>query len=208
MKKNLLFLLLYFMSNTFFAQDFHVGLRLGLNYNSYNLKNNKLDTWRIYSRGQTNFEAGVKAEVIFNDKFGASTGLIYTDLGDSFFLGVDLSSYERTYHTYYIQLPILGEYLLSEKLHFFAGPQIYLLTSAKAETIHIVGANKETTNEDLTKDFKPVLTAMTIGMSYQFDNKIFLQAGFYTTLGYIDHDQGNGQWHMSGVSFSAGYFIF
>jgi len=85
MKKNLLFLLLYFMSNTFFAQDFHVGLRLGLNYNSYNLKNNKLDTWRIYSRGQTNFEAGVKAEAIFNDKFGASTGLIYTDLGDSFF---------------------------------------------------------------------------------------------------------------------------
>lgn len=208
MKKNLLFLLLFLMSNIFFAQDFHIGFRLGLNYNSYNLKNYKLDTWRIYSRGQTNFEAGIKADVIFSDKFGASTGLIYADLGDSFFLGVDLSSYERTYHTYYIQVPILGKYLLSEKLHFFVGPQIYLLSSVKAKSIHIVGTHKEITNEDLTKKFKPLLTGMTVGMSYQFDNRIFLQAGFYTTFGYIDYDQGNGQWHMSGVNFSVGYFVF
>ncbi len=207
MKKTFLFSLFFLGISTLFAQDFHIGFRLGLNYNSYNLKNHELDTWRNYSRGQSNFEGGVKLELIFNEKLGASTGLIYTDLGDSFFLGVDLSSYERTYHTNYIQLPLLGKYLLSEKLHFFAGPQIYILTSSKAKSIHIVGTHKETTNEDLTKEFKPVLTAMTIGMSYQFDNKIFLQAAFYTTFGYIDFDQGNGQWHMSGVNFSVGYFI-
>ncbi len=89
------------------AQNFHFGAKVGLNFADI--------TGDIDFDGRTSFHIGAVAELGVADKFAIQPELIYSSQG------ADLGSFDTNID--YLNLPILGEYKVSENLSLQLGPQ-------------------------------------------------------------------------------------
>ena len=203
MKKNLIFILLFFTVWQGYSQSLNYGFGLGLNNSGFVIKNVPEQNPE-YKPG---FQFNTMLKYNFNDKFGvriepglANRGTIFTS-----------SDYPDTkINLSYLILPVAANYTLFDNFSIFIGPECSYRISAKGKT------------DDSSSDIKPIYDSkidvgVIAGFSYQLFDK--LEMGFRYNRGFIStikdfmftDEYGNSQGKASllnqGFTLSIAYII-
>ena len=162
-----------------FAQGFGWGVKAGLNVSGMN--NTGLDS-------KTGLTAGVFVDYRFNDWIGMSADLLFSREGAMLKSGGD----KYIAKTNYLNLPILAKFYVLDQLAFNIGIQPGVLLSGKDTAF-------TTTNNYKSFDF-----AFPVGVSYEFFNKLILDARYNIGVANISAGEG-GKVHNNVFALTLGY---
>ncbi len=168
------------------AQKIKLGAKAGLNFSFITGDNTEdLDP-------NTDFHFGVMAEIQVSNKFSLQPELLYS--GQGFDTNIDS---EGIIALNYLNIPVLAEYYVTEKISLEAGPQIGFLLSTKGGT------------RDYKDLFKTTDFGVNFGLGYTLNNKINFSARYTLGVTDINNMDGFSDQNRHGVfQVSICYFIF
>ena len=170
-----------------FAQGFGWGVKAGLNVSGMN--NTGLDS-------KTGLTAGVFVDYRFNDWIGMSADLLFSREGAMLKSGGD----KYIAKTNYLNLPILAKFYVLDQLAFNIGIQPGVLLSGKDK----VKESGEETAFTTTNNYKSFDFAFPVGVSYEFFNKLILDARYNIGVANISAGEG-GKVHNNVFALTLGY---
>lgn len=170
-----------------FAQGFGWGVKAGLNVSGMN--NTGLDS-------KTGLTAGVFVDYRFNDWIGISADLLFSREGAMLKSGGD----KYIAKTNYLNLPILAKFYVLDQLAFNIGIQPGVLLSGKDK----VKESGEETAFTTTNNYKSFDFAFPVGVSYEFFNKLILDARYNIGVANISAGEG-GKVHNNVFALTLGY---
>jgi hypothetical protein len=149
--RNLLLAILFITATTLTvnAQDLQFGVKAGFNLS--NLSGDIEDTESL-----PGFHAGIVADFKIGEKFSIQPELLYSLEGAKFSSGAE-------WRLYYLNLPVMAKYHISETFSLEAGPQIGYLTNSD-----LSGAGSEGLEEFLEE----VSFGASLGAAFIFDINI------------------------------------
>jgi len=157
-------------------------------------------------------QLGARAFLPINDNFSVESGLGFaskgstTDFGSESDGGEVFSLEERT-RLSYLEVPILARYQFNNTgFSTFAGLQPSLLLSAKQE---VEGTGQPSVSMDVKDSFKNFDTAAVLGVGYQFNNGLQLNASYdFGLVNIVDSNtQGLGELRNRSLKLSLGYIF-
>ena len=163
--------------------SFEWGVKAGLNVSGMN--NTGLDS-------KTGLTAGVFVDYRFNDWIGMSADLLFSREGAMLKSGGD--------KTNYLNLPILAKFYVLDQLAFNIGIQPGVLLSGKDK----VKESGEETAFTTTNNYKSFDFAFPVGVSYEFFNKLILDARYNIGVANISAGEG-GKVHNNVFALTLGY---
>jgi long-subunit fatty acid transport protein len=165
------------------AQETKFGAKAGLNMSNITGDNSGDNKMKI------GFQVGVFANIGIAEQFAVQPELLYSAQGAKF----DGGSSELNY----INIPIMLQYIVAEKLRLEAGPQIGILMSAKTK-IDGVGSidSKDGTNT----------TDLGVGVGIGYDVAENINLGLRYTIGVSNiNKEGDAKNANSNLAFAIGY---
>ncbi len=167
------------------AQKVEFGAKAGLNL-AFITGDNTEDF-----KPNTDFHVGVMAEWKITNKFSLQPEIIYSGQGSD----INIES-EGRISLYYLNIPVIGKYYVTERLSLEAGPQVGYLLSTKGGTI----------------DYKDLLHTtdygVNFGVGYKLDNGLNFTARYNLGLSNINNVDGFSEKNRNGVfQLSVGYFF-
>lgn len=138
------------------------GVKVGLNVSSMS----DLDD----SNSKPGFTAGVFADYRFNDWFALSADLLYSREGTT----IKSDGYKQTMKSNYLNIPILANFYVLDKLAFKVGVQPGIFLSAKIKD-NSSGNDETVSVSDL---YKGMDFSFPIGVSYEFFNRLIVEARY------------------------------
>lgn len=145
-----------------FLRRFGFGVKVGLNVSSMS----DLDD----SNSKPGFTAGVFADYRFNDWFALSANLLYSREGTT----IKSDGYKQTMKSNYLNIPILANFYVLDKLAFKVGVQPGIFLSAKIKD-NSSGNDETVSVSDL---YKGMDFSFPIGVSYEFFNRLIVEARY------------------------------
>ncbi len=154
MKTVSLFLLLLLTTFSFRAQDYSKGIVVGLDITNVFADDNVLTYSSIVG---FNINARFGHTISYRSGFFIEPGLMGKGYLDT------RNVINTTIKSYYLQLPILFEFIPRDKLSFFVGPELGYLLKANARNLYI--------SHELTDQYDRVEVAGILGIKYQATEK-------------------------------------
>lgn len=145
-----------------FLRRFGFGVKVGLNVSSMS----DLDD----SNSKPGFTAGVFADYRFNDWFALSADLLYSREGTT----IKSDGYKLTMKSNYLNIPILANFYVLDKLAFKVGVQPSIFLSAKNKD-NSSGNDETVSVSDL---YKGMDFSFPVGVSYEFFNRLIVEARY------------------------------
>ena len=167
--------------------SFEWGVKAGLNVSGMN--NTGLDS-------KTGLTAGVFVDYRFNDWIGMSADLLFSREGAMLKSGGD----KYIAKTNYLNLPILAKFYVLDQLALNIGIQPGVLLSGKDK----VKESGEETAFTTTNNYKSFDFAFPVGVSYEFFNKLILDARYNIGVANISAGEG-GKVHNNVFALTLGY---
>ena len=127
---------------------------------------------------QLNYQAGLMMEYKFNPHFAIAPEVVFAAQGGKITRTVDLVETDCTFHTNYINVPVMLKYYVSPAFSIDFGPQVgfnvYSKMTAKGKAANV----EAEWTEDL-KDFtKTVDFGLGLGGTYNLTENAFVQARY------------------------------
>ena len=175
-----------------------------------NFTGSDVEQWgELYSKPsmKVKFHVGFYFIYPINDKLSIEPRIVYSAKGPKY-TGDDSEFDDQTFELYegtktitkqlsYLELPILVNYRVYEKIVMFAGPQIGFLITAKAKSEFSgtsQGGNTLTTDD--TEDQKDYYTSIDFGLlfgvGYELNDKIGISLSYNPGLSKIAQDEYEG----------------
>jgi hypothetical protein len=174
------------------------GAKAGLNYStlSYNLEGEDLDE-DLETPSGIGYHAGVYLKKSFSDKIGLQPELVVSmrTLSES----EDGAKYEETYT--YIDIPVMLDYNLSEKLSLQVGPQLSLLGAHKWKYTY----DGETESESSTEGLNSMNFCLAVGGTFDTGNGLNFGVRYQRGLNSIYEDIEGLTVNWNVVQLSVGY---
>ena len=191
MKKIVITLVALLACGSSFAQGFGWGVKAGLNISDMSDISG--------SDAKTGLTAGVFADYRFNDWFAVSGDLLFSREGTKFKEDGD----KLTIKSSYLNIPILANFYVLDNLAFKIGIQPGFLLSGK-EKYKSDGSN---TSQSITDSFHTVDFAFPVGVSYEFFEKLILDARYNIGVANVlkSADNSNSNIHNNYFTISVGY---
>lgn len=145
---------------------------------------------------KTGLTAGVFVDYRFNDWIGMSADLLFSREGAMLKSGGD----KYIAKTNYLNLPILAKFYVLDQLAFNIGIQPGVLLSGKDK----VKESGEETAFTTTNNYKSFDFAFPVGVSYEFFNKLILDARYNIGVANISAGEG-GKVHNNVFALTLGY---
>jgi hypothetical protein len=192
MKKNILFLLLL-CSLYVVAQEeekpnvtgkFSYGVSAGVNFS--NLVQGSNDGLNMV----TGFHFMGFGEYRFSEKFSIQPGVAYSRQGtktDNIYVPEFNTTTKFKMILDYVNIPILVKYYVAGGFSVEAGPQLGILTSAKATDI-VVDGQSSSEDVDIKDMFKGTDLALDLGASYDFQNGLLVGGRYNVGLTDVAKD--------------------
>lgn len=203
MIKKLLFfiLLMSVFSNKMIAQAEAVEYGFKIGTNRANIVGEETDGF--YNR--SSIHIGVLVDIpIIEYVLSVQPELLYSFQG-SRFVDVESNFDDQILRLDYIILPVMVKYYFSPGLNIEAGPQLGMLTSALLEEKTTENGVTERSKEDYKEFISDIDYGVNVGLAYQFEIGLFLQARYNIGLSeIIDIEEGADQ-RNTVLQFSAGY---
>lgn len=168
----------------------YFGVKVGANYTSFR---GELDSISY----KPSFHVGGVAEIRINDSFSFQPEILYSVQG---YQSKDDASLKSNYN--YLQVPLMLKYFVKDLVTLDAGPQIgYLITTTQTNGYEeIIGDQKEISN---SLDY-----GFNLGVSYEMDSGIFLQARYNFGLANVLKKELNTKAYNSVIQVSMGYKFY
>ncbi len=140
---------------------------------------------------QLNYQAGLMMEYKFNPHFAIAPEVVFAAQGGKITRTVDLVETDCTFHTNYINVPVMLKYYVSPAFSIDFGPQVgfnvYSKMTAKGKAANV----EAEWTEDL-KDFtKTVDFGLGLGGTYNLTENAFVQARYTMGLTNVFDDDGD-----------------
>ena len=140
---------------------------------------------------QLNYQAGLMMEYKFNPHFAIAPEVVFAAQGGKITRTVDLVETDCTFHTNYINVPMMLKYYVSPAFSIDFGPQVgfnvYSKMTAKGKAANV----EAEWTEDL-KDFtKTVDFGLGLGGTYNLTENAFVQARYTMGLTNVFDDDGD-----------------
>lgn len=193
MKKNILLLLLFCTlpilaqeeeGKTISVAKFSFGASGGVNFS--NLLQANGGTQNVI----TGFHFMGFGEYRFNDKFSIQPGVSYSRQGaetDEIYVSEFDATTKFKMTLDYVNIPILVKYYVAGGFSVEAGPQLGILTSAKATDI-VVDGQSSSEDVDIKDMFKGTDLALDLGASYDFQNGLLVGGRYNVGLTDVAKD--------------------
>jgi hypothetical protein len=159
-------------------KQFTFGPKIGVDYTHF--WDNEVD-----ASGQLNYQAGLFMEYRFTDKFSIAPEVVFAAQGAK-----TKKVIETTYHTNYINVPVLLKWYVIKPLSIDFGPQLGINVYSK-ETIKYVPQQEAPMLKmiaDGTYDIKDVTKTVdfgvALGLTYNITEEVFVQGRY--TMGMIN----------------------
>lgn len=177
------------------AQSFSVGARAGLNIANQSFSYSGLS---LSPDSKVGVIVGGYFKFMFTDNIGLQPELFYNSGGSSLSIQGSSSDFSLSY----ISIPVFFRYNVNETIHFLAGPQLGILTSASQPS----GGQ----SQDIKSDLKSTDFGGTFGVGADFGP---FNAGlrYNFSLSNIGNDSGNfsgGTVKNTAFQIVAGYRLF
>ena len=149
---------------------------------------------RIEHDATGGFFAGVDAAYQVNDWFEVAAGVNWTQAGsgwkDTDFNvdGVSMKVRDLKIKTSYINVPVTANFYILDGFALKTGVQFGYLTSANLKGDFITDGVTETLDESSKDDFNKFDLSIPVGLSYEFDNHIVLDARYNIGLTKVNKD--------------------
>lgn len=158
------------------AQDVKFGVVAGPNMSTF--QSNFFD-----GNFRFGFHAGMMAEIEFTDKWRLRPEIIYSQQG-MVYRDQDSPQSESkiTYHNNYIDVPVLMEYVFSDRFSGYIGPGLGFLL--KATVITKYPGNDKT--ENVTDTYNRIDIGFYLGAEYYIWKKFSLGLRFYSGFMYVE----------------------
>ena len=151
---------------------------------------------------QLNYQAGLMMEYKFNPHFAIAPEVVFAAQGGKHTRNVDLVETDCTFHTNYINVPVMLKYYVSPAFSIDLGPQVgfnvYSKMTAKGKTTNV----EAKWTEDLKEDTKTVDFGVGLGGTYNLSDNAFVQARY--TLGLINVFEGGGDCKHGNIQLAFG----
>ena len=151
---------------------------------------------------QLNYQAGLMMEYKFSPKFAIAPEVVFAAQGGKDTRKVDLVDADCTFHTNYINVPVMLKYYVSPAFSIDLGPQVgfnvYSKMTAKGKTTNV----EAKWTEDLKEDTKTVDFGVGLGGTYNLSDNAFVQARY--TLGLINVFEGGGDCKHGNIQLAFG----
>ncbi len=181
------------------AQQF--GVKAGLDLTNLNLSST--DTSVTFDMG-TGYSAGAFAILELSDVLQLKPELLYSHRTSSSSSNIFGIPFVVTMNYDYIEVPINLGYMVSDRMTINAGPYLGLLLSANG-VAEVLGQTEEI---DMKEDSNSMDYGMNIGVSYNINESMIINAGYTLGLSNIldDSDSGDSlKW--SAIKISFGYIF-
>lgn len=200
MKTNQLFLVLIMLFTAFYpglAQEVNLGVKAGGNYS----------TLKEIEGGETDhlpgFHVGLTAEISLSPTFSLQPELLYSLEGVkadfNYSIGGATFSLDQKIKLGYINLPVMAKYFVTPAFSLQAGPQAGYLVSARNEyesKSKLPGEAQvnESGEDDIKDSLKKISLGLNLGLGYNFQNNLFIQARYHMGLSDIsDYEDEMGE---------------
>ncbi|MBP2831077.1 PorT family protein [Aquimarina sp. U1-2] len=170
MRKSTTLIILILCTTAMVAQDFHYGVRAGLN--AANFTGDLEDTEVKYG-----FSAGIFGELTITDQFSVQLDALFSSQGAEI-----ENSDDAKFKLNYLNFPLTAKYYFVDGFYGQTGPQFGFLLNADFEN-----GNQET---DIKDDLKTFDLSIPIVLGYQFD--FGLLADIRYNIGVTDLNDGLG----------------
>lgn len=159
-------------------------------------------------------EAGVEASYRLTDRIGLSAGLDYSVQGgkwkDFAMSGIEIKNTRMVIG--YLQVPVMASFYLLDGLALKTGVQFGVPIHANMKTEMSVKADgippySESYNSGIMDDINKLDISIPIGVSFEFDNNLVLEARYKLGLTKVEKEDEDGRGHIRNRVFclSIGY---
>lgn len=216
MKKLLLLLLLNVVICSGLLAQVSVGVKAG-----GALVNNTYEGIGLFNEGSNSIKpsylAGLFASMPLSEDFGFQLEVLYSNKG----FRVDEIQFARHHNLHYLNVPIMLQYRVLDKLTVELGPEIgYLMdaTTNRSYTISLSGSPSY--EEQLLSSYKDLDVALNIGVGYSFSDRWLINLRYNLGLYDISEDFTvsvfsqeepvliSGSTYNRSLQLSVGYRIF
>lgn len=162
------------------------GVKGGINFSNLNYNGNDLDL-----SSKTGFTIGVMGEIPIAKQLALQPEILYSQQGaesEYFSEQINNISYEGTIKLNYLNIPLMLKYFVADGLSLQAGPQIgFLLNSKNVYKDNFFGY--ENSDELDLSDYTHTLDfGVNLGVGYQFQDKIYVDARYNMSLSDVFED--------------------
>lgn len=149
------------------------------------------------------FKGGVFADLPFTSSFGLMPQILYSQKGGKVTATVGSNSGEIKVKTDYIDVPVLFAFKPSPEITLTAGPQMSFLLS-QATDITVNNTTAPTITD--TKDFRKSIIGGNVGIGYNFNSMVSLNANYMFDFQSMGNDSANqSKARNQGFGLALGY---
>ena len=176
------------------------GVKAGLDLTNLNLSS--ADTSVTFDMG-SGYSFGVFGIIELSDVLQLKPELLYSHRTTSSSADIFGIPFEVTINMDYIEVPINLGYMVSDQITINAGPYLGLLLSATG-TVDVLGQIEET---DMKEDSHSMDYGMNVGVSYNINESMVINAGYALGLSSINDDDSDDSLTWSAIKISFGYIF-
>ena len=151
---------------------------------------------------QLNYQAGLMMEYKFSPKFAIAPEVVFAAQGGKVTRTVDLVETDCTFHTNYINVPVMLKYYVSPAFSIDFGPQagfnVYSKMTAKGKAANV----EAKWTDDLKDATKAVDFGLGLGGTYNLTDNAFVQARY--TMGLTNVFDGDGDCKNGNIQVAFG----
>ena len=151
----------------------------------------------LSTEANVGFHAGPFMNIAVNDQLSFETALLISKKGykirgklteeDGALLNLLNLNVSVTQDSYYIDLPVVAKYKVTEGLSVFGGPQFsYLVSNELDLKAGILGFNVINTQLDIMQNFRKMDVGLSAGVGYDFENGMNISASYDWGLTSLD----------------------
>ena len=151
---------------------------------------------------QLNYQAGLLMEYKFNPHFAIAPEVVFAAQGGKVTRTVDLVKSDCTYHTNYINVPVMLKYYVSPAFSIDFGPQVGFNVYSKMTAKGKAGNVEAKWTDDLKDGTKSVDFGLGLGGTYNLTDNAFVQARY--TMGLTNVFKGDGDCKNGNIQIAFG----
>ena len=151
---------------------FTFGPKIGVDYTHFWGKN-------VQHGGQINYQGGLFFEYVVADHFAIAPEVVFAAQGGKFNIEMFGNKHDYTYHTNYINVPVMFKYYVTPSLSIDLGPQVGFNIYSKYTDELDDGVHQTKTVTDHKNATKTVDVGVGLGLTYNIAKDVFVQ-GRYT----------------------------
>ena len=151
---------------------------------------------------QLNYQAGLLMECKFNPHFAIAPEVVFAAQGGKVTRTVDLVKSDCTYHTNYINVPVMLKYYVSPAFSIDFGPQVGFNVYSKMTAKGKAGNAEAKWTDDLKDGTKSVDFGLGLGGTYNLTDNAFVQARY--TMGLTNVFKGDGDCKNGNIQIAFG----